>query len=346
MLDVNSDKNRVLTEHYKLGDIIPEMLALVLSVSLLALGVKGGVISESAPKHHHGRGQSSPELQIITATKDKIEAEYSTAMGSGIRIASEVSLMGGEAVRVTIESTTGETIFEVSRLLGDQGSRSHLSVAGEKFLLVNKTASDGNVEISIYHAPTSSVDSYPAKSMEYGGFASKPKYQRLNSQTAHISGQNAVANLMSHPKTHLIREAAFALGHHIHGRNNPAAMAYYATALRLSKLSDQRAFLEGEDDSSFERGARYRRWGLGWLVDAIKPRKEHCSNSDSDCPKGRCPEGERCRGLCGPECTCWWFICQDCCWNIGCYEHDRICTPNGKHSVECLATAPIGFVCS
>ena len=313
------------------------MLAFVWTISLLALNVKVGIIS--AQEHH---GESSPELQIITATKEKIEAEYSTLMGDGILIVSEVSPRG-EAVRVSVKSTSGETIFEVSRLLGDFNLRSHLSVVGEKYLLINETASDGDVKLTIYHMPAS--DSNQAKSMEYYGFVPKPMYHRLDSQTAHISGQNVIANLMSHPNAHLIREAAFALGNHMQGRNNPAAMAYYATALRLSKISDQSAYLE-EADSSFKQRNRYRRWGFGWLVDAIIPRKEHCSNSNSNCPKGRCPEGKRCRGLCGPECTCWWFICQDCCWNIGCYEHDRICTPNGKHSIECLASAPIGLVCS
>ena len=86
--------------------------------------------------------------------------------------------------------------------------------------------------------------------MEDYGFVLKPMLHRLDSQTAHISGQNAIASLISNPKAHLIREAAFALGHHVHG-NNPAAMAYYATALCLSKLSDQSAYLE-EPDSSFE----------------------------------------------------------------------------------------------
>ena len=313
------------------------ILQLVLTISVLALSVRGGLIS--APEHD---GQSSQELQIITATKEKIEAEYSSLTGGGIRIASEVS-PSGKAVRVSIESTSGETMFEVSRLLSDRDLRSHLSVAGEKFLLVNKASSDGDVKMTIYH-----TSSQQAKSMQYYGLVPKPMFSQLDTQTAHISGQNAIASLMSHPEVHLIQEAAFALGQHIHGRNNPAAMAYYATALRLSKLSDQNAYLE-EDvaDLSLEQGSRYRRWGFGWLVDALKPqKKEHCRNSDSDCPKGRCPEGERCRGLCGPECTCWWFICQDCCWNRGCYEHDRICTPNGKHSIECLATAPIGLACS
>ena len=309
------------------------MLAYVLTISLLALNVKAGIVA--APDNH---GETSPELQIITATKERIEAEYSTLTGGGILIVSEVSPRG-EAVHVSVKSTNGETIFEVDRPLGDV--ESHLLVAGEEFLLINDTSSDGSFKVTIYHTPA--VYSQHAKAMKYLGYAPKPMLRQLDGQTAHISGQNAVAKLMAHPKLRLINEAAFALGHHIHGTDNPAAMAYYATALRLSRISEESARIM--EDISFEQ-TRYRRWGLGWLIDTLNPSKEHCSNSDSECPKGECPEGEKCRGLCGPKCTCWYFICGDCCWNLGCYEHDRICTPNGKHSVECLATAPIGFVCS
>ena len=90
-----------------------KMLTFLLTISLLALNVKGGIIS--APKRH---GESSSKLQIITATKEKIEAKYSILTGDGILIVSEVS-PSGEAVRVSIKSTSGETIFKVSCLLGD-----------------------------------------------------------------------------------------------------------------------------------------------------------------------------------------------------------------------------------
>ena len=52
-------------------------------------------------------------LLRIPATKEKIAAEYSTPVSDGIQISSEAS-PGGEAVRVSIQSTSGETIFEVA----------------------------------------------------------------------------------------------------------------------------------------------------------------------------------------------------------------------------------------
>ena len=133
------------------------MIAYVLIISLLALNVKAGIVS--APDNH---GESSPELQIITATKEWIEAEYSTSTGGGIFIVSEVSL-GGEAVHVSVKLTDGETIFEVDRPLGDV--ESHLSVVGEEFLLINDTSSDGSFKVTIYHTPA--VYSQHARAMKY-----------------------------------------------------------------------------------------------------------------------------------------------------------------------------------
>jgi hypothetical protein len=40
-----------------------------------------------------------------------------------------------------------------------------------------------------------------------------------------------------------------------------------------------------------------------------------------------------CLGMCGPGCTCWKWVCGDCCFHDGCYEHDVCC---GKSTVRCL----------
>jgi hypothetical protein len=37
------------------------------------------------------------------------------------------------------------------------------------------------------------------------------------------------------------------------------------------------------------------------------------------------PCGDDCRGMCGPKCTCWPWICGDCGYNAGCAFHDDMC---------------------
>jgi len=43
-----------------------------------------------------------------------------------------------------------------------------------------------------------------------------------------------------------------------------------------------------------------------------------------------------CFGLCGPDCTCWSFVCGDCnCWK-GCQQHDCCCSCQGIFTACCL----------
>ena len=70
----------------------------------------------------------------------------------------------------------------------------------------------------------------------------------------------------------------------------------------------------------------------------------YCSNSGAYC--GTCAIGSNCLGLCGPGCTCWLYVCGDCCYNSGCYIHDVYSCSGGTDTVLCWVTAPIGLVCT
>ena len=54
------------------------------------------------------------------------------------------------------------------------------------------------------------------------------------------------------------------------------------------------------------------------------------------------PKRNNCFGMCGKGCWCWKWVCGDCCWHRGCYEHDRCCD-HSFISTYCLT--PIGFSC-
>ena len=66
-------------------------------------------------------------------------------------------------------------------------------------------------------------------------------------------------------------------------------------------------------------------------------RKHRRSKRDAYCPSyRRQPEGENCLGMCGPGCRCCWrYICGDCCYHQGCYDHDMCCRRNGMLSLGC-----------
>jgi len=42
-------------------------------------------------------------------------------------------------------------------------------------------------------------------------------------------------------------------------------------------------------------------------------------------PNCEVPEPPNCLGLCGSTCSCWEWVCDNCCWNLGCYCHDLCC---------------------
>ena len=52
-----------------------------------------------------------------------------------------------------------------------------------------------------------------------------------------------------------------------------------------------------------------------------------------------------CRGMCGKMCSCWWWVCGDCCYHQGCCEHDVCCNENPLSSF-CLIPHVYGFSCS
>ncbi|MEO8843617.1 MAG: hypothetical protein ABI591_16535 [Kofleriaceae bacterium] len=37
------------------------------------------------------------------------------------------------------------------------------------------------------------------------------------------------------------------------------------------------------------------------------------------------PTANDCYGMCGPGCTCWSWVCGDCCYHTGCAKHDSWC---------------------
>ena len=57
-------------------------------------------------------------------------------------------------------------------------------------------------------------------------------------------------------------------------------------------------------------------------------RSDYCLDLRSN------PHDDECLGMCGPGCSCWSFVCGNCCNNKLCFEHDKCCRHN-KYSLSC-----------
>ena len=69
-----------------------------------------------------------------------------------------------------------------------------------------------------------------------------------------------------------------------------------------------------------------------------------CSSSSECQDEDKRPsEDDLCLGMCGPECNCWCWLCGDCCFYQGCYEHD-VCCRNDVYSFSCWF--PYNFSCN
>jgi len=293
-----------------------QKLTIVVVVVLFVLGAAAGQDDDPV----------SSKLRVITASTTRVEAEFYTPT-DGIHILSEVR-NNGETVRILITTTGGESLFAVDRPLYSFGL---VSIVGNEFLFVNETSDNGETKMTDYLVPLG----YSQKVMRAIKRDRLSKILRyLNRETVNATATSAFEELIARPEVLLIKEAAFALGNTgLKGVNNPAAMAFYSTAIHLANeltVDDD----DREDEISDE------------LPFAIRGRRStrYCTNSRSNCIK--CPRGRKCLGLCGPGCRCWEFVCDDCCYNIGCYLHDKYACAFGRLFPSCWAFWYIGLVCT
>lgn len=72
---------------------------------------------------------------------------------------------------------------------------------------------------------------------------------------------------------------------------------------------------------------------------------DEASDREERCPSLKHNRFNKCLGMCGKGCWCWRWVCGDCCWHRGCYEHDKCCEWN-FWSTYCLTPFFYGFSCS
>ena len=148
----------------------------------------------------------------------------------------------------------------------------------------------------------------------------------------------------------LLEGASYAVGAQgVTGKNTPAALPFYMFALKMTTLLNN-SVLNSTTKELHERSIasitlsaiKYIKkvpWGrvipaVGKVFDLLK---KWITNSK------KCKKFEKysdCKGLCGYKCECWVFLCEDCCYHKGCYEHDQCCERHGYSDPRCIT----GFI--
>lgn len=127
----------------------------------------------------------------------------------------------------------------------------------------------------------------------------------------------AIEGLMVYKEINLLSKVSLALARKgITGSNTPSILPLYKFALQMEKFKSKQLARTAANSTTGD--------------------SDDCFDS---CPP--CPD-EDCLGLCGWGCFCWKFVCGDCCFHLGCYDHDVCCRQN-LYDVACLF--PFGFKC-
>ena len=140
----------------------------------------------------------------------------------------------------------------------------------------------------------------------------------------------------------------------VKGYDNPAALNLYGIVRNFDKIRTRLA--NGVSLGPIKRGLLKAELGEPSTAVTKRSARTVAKRASNTCYLSgwwgslisyqcyKCPLEFECLGMCGNDCNCWDWVCGDCCFQQGCYEHDRCCLFNGFFHHTCLFVFP--FTCS
>ena len=293
------------------------MMQLVFQLVLLVTAV---AFTSAAPR--------DKKLQILSLSAHELRALYHTSSDEGIELLSEVSdkfhhlsintLDGTQLVSARSSSDTGAAVWKImdsTILLHSSGGKEERA---------------GIMEYAVPSAFTARLE----KEMKRNNYISKKLLNSLDTASTAEVKHSAFSKLLSRPEMDTIIEMAHALGAAgVYGHENQPALNFYGLALNYDKMRSPPRVREPVLPPHLklrEPGGTLTCTTPGWFYGEYE---DHCK---------RCPlDDEYCTGMCGNTCYCWWFLCGDCCYHQGCYEHDLCCTGGWIYlNMKCIYPFP------
>lgn len=306
------------------------------------------LISSGSNRHLAIEETACNGLKLMTSSPAKIEGTFcSPATGRGIRFMSQVTEQG--TGRFSIRRLEGEPIVAAERPHDDNSKETLTSILGTHFLVKkqNRFSGEEATEQLIPEAHLQAVKSalYRHEDIAMNNFFDSGvsvQGERLKTFT----------KLLLRAEVQLIDEAAKAMGMSgISGKDNQAARVFYVYAMRLASAQEKLLTREVsvQTSSYYEDNLKQALFARGNVYENSNANElQQCTNLAVKCPRGKCPIGKDCTGMCGPKCSwCWDYkiVCDDCCFHQGCYDHDLCCSgPKGYMTWGCLSV-PFHFKC-
>ena len=295
---------------------------LAIAVICTAIGIGVGV---SLPHSRSDQPSPSGLSSDTTVTQEQLQGEYYGTEG-GIRFSSTVN---ATYVVLSVTTTTGEHVVYIVHPLAS--NMTMMGVNNTDFLLMERDQQD-HIDYDDYVIPQE-AKSLMETIMSGNGKMTDDVLQMLNNKTVNETRQSVLYSLAMSYESTLIIEAAQALGDRkIMGMDYPSVMSFYQFALRLVNARDITDAAEYRAKDSFTSDSKgyYR-----------QKRGVRCNNG-ATCSSDRCPfrkYDNNCFGMCGPDCTCWSFVCGDCCVHQYCLTHDQCCHDVGFYTLTCFSVA-------
>ena len=269
----------------------------------------GALLAVSLPRP--GRGEA--QLQITNLTKNVAELVYTDpSSGLGLRVASAPDSL-------YLSSLDGRSFVAA----GEAGGSLRLISLGRSMFIQEKSSTGKSRDFAVPDAYTgilSNADQAVLQDLVHILNASGM------TQDSDSRLWDALLTILNCPEVELLQSAVAALGSTgVTGVEYPSVLPFYMAALRLDQLVQRSNLTSGS--SRFPERAR-ELMDNGLTDDCL-----------SECPP--CPYQE-CLGLCGYSCNCWKWVCGDCCYHLGCYDHDICCR---EKFVRTACLFPFNFKC-
>ena len=134
--------------------------------------------------------------------------------------------------------------------------------------------------------------------------------------------RDSISTLLNDSHFQIILDAVHTIGEKegLTGKDYPALLPMYIMAAKLEQLANNPSLQEETEQNQ---------------NNVKKVRDKRCYHLCPPCPDNNC------LGMCGQGCSCWSWVCGDCCWHLGCYWHDTWCAENGYWSFSCIFGALI-----
>ena len=272
---------------------------------------------------------SQARLSVLSLTKGTVEATYAdSSTGTGIYFRSAIGSL-------SVSSLEGETLVS-ARSSDHTGYRYEVvSLLGDYYV---RDDSLGDVPVSRKFAEFILSTHNPERSL-----VQRQLLWSFSQTSAQGKMKDDVNRLLQRPESNIVKQAALALSAYdsqrINGVNYPGTLPFFTFVSRLLEAqANMTTRVRAMSEQHFQHQLKKRHSRFNDDGD------DDDDDDDDDSCLDYCPpcEDDNCLGMCGFRCSCWEFLCGDCCYHVGCYDHAMCCRQN-FFSIECLF--PIYFRC-